>query len=748
MGRKPKGPGGITDPLLAIDLDSEWYLGATNINGTVGNGRLTAGISLWGELTVLRWPSVTHFDQLRYLTAFGFPFRNYHVRCGEDEPSESYRRWGRPVVVSPGMGSFGGVFIEAGGSTSWFHSRSWEPSQRYEPEDSNILVTTLRNDELGVSVSITDAVDVDADVLARRFHIECTKREPVGGMSFIYYANLSPSLTRARYYPFTWRLVERRSDYLAVYDDRRDAVLHFRPGQDRFEDPSAVASSLAGNPSRAHALIDNVDGAYGREGVFIAWGSDAASSGHVVGRDSHTAGRNQWTDAFDESDRGRLGGNPAAPRPANAALSYPLELGRGTAATVIVYLAASPSGSDALELLDSARSGGFAGIEERASSHWSGLSAATRVPPTGDRDCERVARRSILALGVGTDSESGAIIASVSRQPQYCFDWPRDGAFFDYALDLAGHTGAVTRHAGFYSKAQIRSARPRWKRGHFRGNYYADGEAGPIHFVEIDETGLAAWDLWRHARYLDGTERDEYLARVYPAIEAAADALLRMRPRGGGFPRRAREDDNILRKTSTLHGAASTYLGLVSAGGAGAQINESTSKVERWTAWAGELRDKMIDCYDEDEGRFAREGWRGAVWVMWPARILPLNDERMRSQAEHLMEMVEPFTRKTSGGAAYAAERLVACALAWRDVPEKLERVRRALAVIALEAVTPGTGHLGEVTLVGDFAGTGERVFQNRTSIPHLWEGALLYLAFAAAYSPEWFDFADSPFTW
>ncbi|HID72366.1 TPA: hypothetical protein EYP38_00365, partial [Candidatus Micrarchaeota archaeon] len=37
------------DRLVNVDLDAEWCGGSTNIKGAVGNGRLTAGISFWGE---------------------------------------------------------------------------------------------------------------------------------------------------------------------------------------------------------------------------------------------------------------------------------------------------------------------------------------------------------------------------------------------------------------------------------------------------------------------------------------------------------------------------------------------------------------------------------------------------------------------------------------------------------------------------------------------------------------------------
>ena len=47
----------------------ESMFGPTNINGVAGNGRLAAGFSRQGELTVLRWPTPSNYDHMSYLTS-------------------------------------------------------------------------------------------------------------------------------------------------------------------------------------------------------------------------------------------------------------------------------------------------------------------------------------------------------------------------------------------------------------------------------------------------------------------------------------------------------------------------------------------------------------------------------------------------------------------------------------------------------------------------------------------------------
>src|SRR5262249_51882881 len=60
-------------PELPVSPDApnavELELGATNVNAALGNGRLTAAFSKCGELTVLKWPGPSYYNQLDYLTS-------------------------------------------------------------------------------------------------------------------------------------------------------------------------------------------------------------------------------------------------------------------------------------------------------------------------------------------------------------------------------------------------------------------------------------------------------------------------------------------------------------------------------------------------------------------------------------------------------------------------------------------------------------------------------------------------------
>ncbi len=739
------------DPLLRADLDSEWYMGATNINGVTGNGRLTAGISYWGELTVLRWPRLSHFDHLRYRTVHGFPLRNYNVRMGPDSPSESYARLGRPIAVRPDNGSFAGVYDPEEMKISWFHEPAWDAAQRYEPEFSNIVLSTFHNLRIGITVIAVDFVPPDRDILVRRFVLRSEKKalesQSSKHLQFLYYANLAPTKARARFYPADWRLQEMKSDFLCLYSEEANAVVHFKPDGVQKRSARGLARDLSRQPEKIADFVDHLDEHFPRGGIYVVWGFDRKITSFSVGKTSLGTRTTYTHNPYFEARSGSLSMRPVSSFPACAILSCPVEFDDNHEFSLTVIFSIADKAHKAIESFARSVEEGYEKLYEKTAEHWRKRSSSIIVPDVDDEVCKNLAKRSILALDVGTDKTSGAIVASISRQPQYCFDWPRDGAFFDYALDLSSSSERVTKHTYFYSSVQIKSSRSRKKFGNFWGNYYVDGEKGSFMILEIDETALCAWNLWRHARHIPVGERDFYLERTYPAIKNAAQALMMKRTGKGGFPAKSREDDNLFAKTRTLHGATSAYLGLVSAHQAGKQFGENESVLDSWISWAQEIREAIIQCFDDREGKFQNEGWRGGTWVIWPARILPFEDERIQSQAEHLLSSVEPFFMKETQGAAYASEKLVACALAFQKRQEMLERVKRCISIMAHEVCTPGTGHFGEVVLVGEFV-PGEKVFQNRTSIPHLWEGTLFYLALSAAYNPEWFEREDKPFSW
>lgn len=611
----------LGDPIrFPPDLVTFSMANPTNVHAALGNGRLTAGISRQGEITVLRWPTPSQYNHVEYLAT--------HY----DRPRMGAR---------PEMGSFGG--IELRGSISWL--RDWPTTQRYATDTACILET--RHERDGMRVTCTDWVLPDRDTLVRYFRFEGLP----GEARFVYHEDFAPCTRRIRHIPIADWLLAPLNDGSVRFDGKR--ILHSRDWVtitvEGDRPPIAFDCRPAGLPER----LAGRDFFQGRGSSALAW--DAGKELTV----------------FISAGRG------------------PLDRPAGTVP----------------ELL------------ERSRRWWEEWIARARLPEA-DEACIRVCRRGLMATRVAA-AESGAIVASICAQPPYAFDWPRDSAFINRALDVAGYSEMVTRHNLWYTRRQR-------TRGPFAGtycmNYYADGEHGGFVPFEIDNTALLTWSLWDHATFAGS----EYLAAVYPAIRRAADFLSWWR-RADGLPFWASEDDNPL-PTCGLQGAASVCAALDAALQAGRAMNESPSRLERWRRRRRELTRAIVEHFWN--GQEFRGILRAMSWVLWPGRVLPANDPRMAVHAEALWQRIRPFFEERPDGIYfYFAEHVLSLAQFDQGCGRFRDRLRAALRVLTHEGTTE-TGHYGEIYRV-----RSGRI-ENLNDIPHIWEHALVYLAAMTLYPP------------
>jgi GH15 family glucan-1,4-alpha-glucosidase len=358
-----------------------------------------------------------------------------------------------------------------------------------------------------------------------------------------------------------------------------------------------------------------------------------------------------------------------------------------------------------------------------------------------------------LNLFVGRDRESGAIVASPSRQPAYHFDWPRDGSFYDLSLDLAGFNDIAGSHLEFYRRTQRTEERdssflwllggksPSYSpKGHWYSNIYTDGSPGKLKLIplEIDETALLLWDLWRHEQFVPVADRSRYQKENLQMLELGADALLEYVDVDKGWTKKVFEDDNYI-PGATLHGAAAVLAGLAGAVDAGTRWGADPAQVAKWRQAAVSLRQGMLKKI-ADEKTLEAGGWRGVQWSLFPAPVFEsYNDPLAEKLIKRLADQVEAEAGKQRPGFAYLGEKVFILAIATAKKPEYKPLVQKALDILVNQVPMPGTDCYGEVTLWITLPGDSTPVAQQRTSIPHLWTGVTTYLSVESYYRPERF---------
>jgi hypothetical protein len=453
------------------------------------------------------------------------------------------------------------------------------------------------------------------------------------------------------------------------------------------------------------------------------------------------------TDARTDVADGTLEGSSLAAAQTNGALVTPLTFD-GDSAFAEVLIALGATREKARTALAAARATSFA--DRQAAAEAAARSALAGLPlpdpALGDR-VVKVAQRALVNLYVARDASSGAYLASVSHQPPYELDWPRDGAFDSVALDLGtGAPLAWNTQRGLWYSALARTGATTgnpllspdpptdpdtgtkvYPAGAWEMNYYADGRTGGTIRFEIDNTALHVWATVVHAATLSGDARKRFVDAVWPADARALDLLVRWRDPATGLAAPANEDDNVL-NTSTLFGASAILTGLTAGARLAHHVGDE-ARAARCQARAAELAAAMDRAFrDPKTGLFRTDGIPpGAgtasptAWLVWPARYFAPGDPALEAQLLSDMGQILPELRGIGPGATYSAKNIIGAALYGRE--DGARAMAREAIVRLADIATPDTLHFGEAFVHTD-AG-----WQNVTSMPHVWEGVLFYLA-------------------
>jgi hypothetical protein len=708
-------------------------------------------------------------------------------------------------------------------AVTWLRDRSvWTIEQDYGPDDGGNPHTRFAHETLGLEVTLVDAIDPTGDALVREVTVRRDGSSDVQQAWLITFANLSPVPTTSRVpeLPVVDWIKDGENDFAAIWDASADVVVHFHPNDQRLYDnvlgiagapdvdwgpvgEALTASTLS--EIEVNALVDGLD-VYG-PGAWMTLGTVPPPDQHQVGFDAtpfcaqleellanlgalsetfegfnppidpSTAeallckkpiddlkSEQGWVypaaDAWQDAQDGELSGADVAAGEASEALRTPLTFdgeGRARAAVVLGFGEDRVAAGAAFD----GAAGDPADTVSRAADEVASFAAGLHIPGSeGERPYE-VARRSLINLRVGTDAVTGAIVASIARQPPYGLDWPRDGAFFNVMLDASGQSALVDQRVALYTdwqRSQAVTATPlidpppptdpttgentTYPADAWEMNYYADGVTGGTFRFEIDTTAFAVWTIVAHVGWVGDPE--SYLRDHWDVIRRGAELLARWRDPDSGLHAPAQEDDAAA-FTQTLHGAISVFGALDMAARAARLIGE-TSAAEAWETRARELKQAMRQSfYDADQGVYVMsESERlpiqasGLVpvgptaWLVWPFPLYDFDDPQIAAQLERDYGVIEPAIELENKGGLYYMKNTISIALAGRGV---LGDVIPSLPAKLAAQATPDTDHFGEVMVVVDEGGSP--VPDQRVSTPHLWEGTLYYLTALATERPE-----------
>ncbi|MDQ3951696.1 MAG: hypothetical protein M3279_01850, partial [Actinomycetota bacterium] len=434
--------------------------GPTDISATTGNQSLSAALNEKATITVLKWPSPSFYDQVKYRTT------------DRSEPR---------LGALPNEGALLGLAWRSGNARKWSFEwlRRWGSTQRWADDDGDVVVTRFRRRTLGLTVTVRDVVAHDEDVLYRQVTVTRTERSRVRAVRVVGFANFNPVFTKTAQAPNQDWCSEEDNDSGATYERRPDVVLHARSGTDE----------STGSPS----------------GVALTMGFAGRSDGHSIGIDTY--GGATGTSAYDDAEDGKLSGESAAPGQADAALLDQLGLGTRRIATTTLLIAAAVTPEESIALLERARDRSARAAMRRKARWWRAWLRGAALPKRAPRAVVAVAKRSLIALRQATDPATrgsepgGLIVASIATQPPLGLDWVRNGAYVNRALHEAGHPEMVERHDVRYADLQATATDPprggaATPSGNWAQNYYADGVVGGPVPYEVDQTGLGIWTLW------------------------------------------------------------------------------------------------------------------------------------------------------------------------------------------------------------------------------------------------------------
>lgn len=445
---------------------------------------------------------------------------------------------------------------------AWVHDDGWTRSMRYR-EASLVTDVQLSNQQLGVSLVCSDAVDIDLDAYLRS----------------VVVTNDGAVSKRVRlFFHFDARLWGNVSGDAAFLDPDYSALIHYKGKRYLW---------LSGCTEQGPGL-----------------------SSWAIGNKYIATAEGTWRDAED----GVLGENPVAQGSIDSVVALDLTIAPGQSVTAWFWIAAGYRFDDVRKLHEQIVDRSPATLIERTARYWSFWARKQAhdllgLPPA----VAELYQQSLLILRTQID-DGGAILAANDSdifqfgRDTYSYMWPRDGALVSIALDTAGYSSLSRRFYLFASELITRH-------GFFLHKYNPDGSAGSSwhpwanpqgqlqYPIQEDETALVLHGLDIHLRTTLDTE---LVRRLYDDFIAPATRfLLAYRNPNSRLPEQS-YDLWEERRGVMAFTVGSVWAGL-HAGARFAELFADVELAEKCREAANLMREATVKhLYDPELGRFLR----------------------------------------------------------------------------------------------------------------------------------------------
>lgn len=341
------------------------------------------------------------------------------------------------------------------GEFSWVDEDCWSRQLLYEDQTLATAVT-LTHVGWGLTVKVTDLVDVHDNILLRRFEWHNESSQPESLRVFLHH------------------------DFHLYGVDVGDTV---------FYDPMS------------HALIH-----YKGHRYFLMSGQVGDKIGvteWAIGRKEIGGMEGTWRDAED----GHLEQN--AIHQGSVDSTYALSIGLDGAQTGVIWawVCAGQTLEEVRQLNAFVSFESPSMLMDRTRAVWKLWLKKPRLVVGSAEPFERFYDRSLLIIRTNIDNRGGIVAANDSdimhhSRDTYSYVWPRDGAWVARALDAAGYPALSTRFFAFAADVLDPG-------GYFLHKYNPDRslasswhpwwmDAQPELPIQEDETGVVLWALWQH----------------------------------------------------------------------------------------------------------------------------------------------------------------------------------------------------------------------------------------------------------